>query len=113
MEIIIIYPTITTPKIKVNLLINKMIKDENLENIYENNITKIIIYNKNDKKNNVFKRLKKSDKKNCPGIGLKETGETSIMNIILQCFVHIKKFLKFLNIILKLVKAIEQQNYIK
>ena len=50
MEIIIIYPTITTPKIKVNLLINKMIKDENLENIYGNNITKIIIYNKNDKK---------------------------------------------------------------
>lgn len=47
MEIIIIYPTITTPKIKVNLLINKMIKDENLENIeniYGNNITKIIIY---------------------------------------------------------------------
>ena len=64
------------------------------------------------KKNNVFKRLKKSDKKNCPGIGLKDTGETSIMNIILQCFLHIKKFLKFLNIILKLVKAIEQQNYI-
>jgi ubiquitin C-terminal hydrolase len=64
------------------------------------------------KKNNVFKRLKKSDKKNCPGIGLKDTGETSIMNIILQCFVHIKKFLKFLNIILKLLKAIEQQNYI-
>ena len=50
MEIIIIYPAIITPKIKVNLLINKMIKDENLENIYGNNITKIIIYNKNDKK---------------------------------------------------------------